>query len=185
MKKTIAVQNPFALIFKVVLLSFIAIFVQGSVAPLFLSAQFSPNLMVILIVFLAFHFRGVSALISVFLLGLQFDLFTGTLLGPWAGAFSAVFLIIHLLTPRLFVESQLVVATTAAVASAASSIVYLMISRCAPTVKIPNVEWSALAYSFSIEAIVSGICAPLMFSIIMYVLGGGRLRSKSNGWATV
>jgi rod shape-determining protein MreD len=185
MKNAIAIQNPVALILKVMLLSFAAIFIQGSVAPLLLPAHLSPNLMVILIVFIAFHFRGISALISVFLLGLQFDLFTGTLLGPWAGSFSAVFLIIHLLTPRLFVDSQIVVATTTAVASAASSIVYLMISRCAPTVKIPNVHWSTLAYSFSVEAIIAGFCAPVMFSLILFVLGGSKSRGKSHGWATV
>jgi cell shape-determining protein MreD len=182
-KSMIVVQNPAVLALKIIALSFLAVFLQGSVAPLVLPAQCCPNLMIILIVFIAFFFRGISALLSVFFLGLQFDLFTGTLLGPWAGAFSAVFLIIHILTPRLYVDSKMVVAITSAVASAASSIVYLMISRCAPTVKIPNVDWSTLAYTFSIEAIISGMCAPLMFSLILIFLGGRKQRSKSLGWA--
>ena len=61
-----------------------------------------PNFILIMVICLGFNLVTPGAATLAFSLGLVFDLYSGVLLGPWAGTFVLVYVILSLLSQRLY-----------------------------------------------------------------------------------
>ena len=89
------------------LVSLVLMLLQATLLKAFLPASLVPNLVTSIVVFLAFYEVTPAGAMFAFLVGLELDLFSGILLGPWAGAYTVVFILVSLLSQRIFVESSL------------------------------------------------------------------------------
>lgn len=146
-----------ALIF---LFALCAILIQGTVLRTFFPTAYLPNLLVGVLVFLAFTEVSTGGVFLAFLLGFLLDLFSSQLLGPWAGSYVVVFAFFSLFSQRVYVGSFLVVLVTGIFASILTSVVYIFMT--APYVSASS---SSIRMILS-EAALSGLLAPVIFSIL-------------------
>lgn len=154
------------------LLGLVSVLVQGTLLKALFPAMVVPGLALVLVVFLAFHQTSIFGAFLAFLLGLELDLCSGLLLGPWSGAFVATYGIVALLSPRIFVESPAAVMVTVFVSSIISNLAYLLI--------VTQVRHSGLLLSWRVvsEAIFTAIvCVPLFaFFRWCFASSGGTSR---------
>lgn len=105
----------------------LSILIQGTIIRGLLPEAVVPNLLLILVVFLAFYETSVLGAALVFLLGIEYDMCSALMIGPWSGAFVLVFGVVALLSQRIFVESPVAVMVTVFLASLLSNFVFLLI----------------------------------------------------------
>lgn len=138
------------------------------------SIDISPNLLIILVVFLAFHEFTVLGAFLAFLLGLEYDLGTSTgVLGPWAASFIAVFVLIGVLSQRIFSESAFSVAIASALGAGLSALAYHLVHFKVST-QLPSSPKTIL-----LEALFTALLAPFLFSRVKGMMG---LRRRSRHW---
>ena len=101
----------------ILLLGLIALLIPGTIFKTLLPQFIAPNLLVILLVYLAFYEGNALGAVVAFCLGLQLDLCSGLLIGPWGGGYVAVFCFLVLCSQRIFIESPLVVSIACGCAS--------------------------------------------------------------------
>lgn len=148
----------------VLLIGFIAIFVQGTVLRPFIHASMIPNFALVAVVFLGLHEVTVLGAVLAFLLGVELDLFSGIFLGPWAGSFTLVFGLLALVAQRVFLESALTIFVSVLVSSIVSNLVYLVL-----ILQFRPVSGELLTISF-VEALVTAIVAPVFFRVLSWLL---------------
>lgn len=116
-----------------------------------------PQGLISCVTFLTFFERGIGGVCGAFALGLLLDLTSATLVGPWAGAFVCVFVVVSLLSQRLFVESMLVAIITTALCTLLAGAVYLLLAF----------EYQALSFTdLSVlggQAVASALFTPVVF----------------------
>jgi rod shape-determining protein MreD len=142
------------------LLGVLSLLIQGVLLHLGLPEYLVPQLVVLLVVFLAFYEASVAGSFLAFVLGLLLDLSSAEALGPWAGACVTVFGIFALLSQRLFIDSPLVAMVVSALAVMSVECLFLMIG-----VNSPEFSWF-LARSVFWHSVVSALCAPVLFSLL-------------------
>ena len=149
----------------VLLLGLIIIWLQGAVLrPLVSDNGVVPNLMLMLVVYLAFYEVTPYGALLAFLLGFEFDLFSGVRLGPWAGSFVLVFGVLACFAQRMFVESALATALAVLLSSFAASLVYLL---CTYELHPPSAGRMAIVV---MEAFLSAVIAPFAFRLLRVIL---------------
>lgn len=84
-----------------------AILVQTAVAPLLLSANLAPGLLLILVIHLGLHQQGFGGGLTAYTLGLLLDSFAGNCLGLYGLIFLTLYLILRGLAEHLNTESPL------------------------------------------------------------------------------
>ena len=144
------------------LFGFLALFIQGSVLKsLGPESMIVPNLILILVIFLAFYEVSVAGVFTAFLLGLQMDLGTGILLGPWAASFVAAYGFVSSVSQRVFVESPVAVA---AVTFCSSLLVSFAV--VAFVFQFRPAALDAFSYSLTmlLEGLLTAVIAPFLFS---------------------
>ncbi|RMG43370.1 MAG: rod shape-determining protein MreD [Candidatus Dadabacteria bacterium] len=161
---------------RVILLGLAAIFVQATLFKALLPAFPAPNLALLLVIYLAFKSSDVLGAFLAFLLGLEVDLYSGVLLGPWAGSFVTVYSIYALVARRLFVESYITSTLAAVVATCLATLVYfLLIWSFLPLPE--NILWKLTQ-----EAIVTGVFAAPFMVFFDRLLRAGREERKTASW---
>ena len=139
---------------------------QGVVLQGFLPAYIIPNLLLILVVFLGFSEVSVLGAILAFLVGFLFDLFSATLLGPWAGSFSLVYVLFALFAQRLFTRSSATIMLSVFIANAISTASYFgLLYQFQPI-------HSQLFSVSLVESLSSALVAPFVFRILQRGLLG-------------
>ena len=144
----------------VLLLGLLAIFVQSTLLKAILPQMVIPNFLLILLVFLAFYETSLAGVITAFLLGLEFDLHGGILLGPWAGSFVAVYCALASLSQRIFVDSALAAFTVVLFSSFLSSFIFVVLVFEFQPVQL------GLMYTAFIEALLNGFLAPPLMALL-------------------
>jgi len=91
------------LLFCIIILS---IAVQASLIPVFIRPSFKPDLLLVIMVFIALRGSFESGAPLAWILGLLDDVFSGLFLGLNAAAFLISFLIIKSISDRLYAESS-------------------------------------------------------------------------------
>ena len=138
----------------------IAVFIQGALLHCGLKAYLMPQLVILLVVYLAFHEVNAVVTFVVFGLGLLLDFSSAILVGPWAGALVAIYGVLAVLSQRLFVESSFVACITAFFAALAADVLYLGLAY----------QYQPDGASYPVEAIgqafVTGLLAPLALGIL-------------------
>ena len=87
------------------LLGIVCCALQGSLLHIGLPVSLVPQLVVVLVVSLAFSEVSVFGCVMTFVLGLLMDFSSAMLVGPWAGALVVVYGVLAVLSHRLFIES--------------------------------------------------------------------------------
>ena len=156
-----ALLKKIALIFAATLGS---IFFQASVLHYLSPALIIPNFVFLIAVALSLYEVTPLGAVLVFLVGLLFDLCTGVLVGPSAGAFVFIFGILAVLSSRMFVDSWFPLMVTVFVASLVSNLVYgLLVYQFAPVI---SRSFSAVF----VEALFSSLLAPAVIPLIRGII---------------
>ena len=82
----------------------LAMVLQTTMFPVLVPVGLTPNLLLVLVVYLAVHQYGAWGALGAFVLGYFLDTFSGTLLGVHAFAFTAVYLGVHHVARVLWTE---------------------------------------------------------------------------------
>jgi rod shape-determining protein MreD len=149
-------------------LGFLCVVVQGVLLHSGVASFLVPQCTVLAVVFLAFYEVSVVGAVVAFVIGFLMDLASAEVIGPWAGACVAVYGCFSLLSQRLFIDAGPAAIIIAFVASAMAELLYLSIE---PTP--PEVTW-ALVGGIAARAVVTGCCAPLLFSTLIRRVGKGQ-----------
>ena len=141
----------------------VAILLQAALAQAGLPGYLLPQLALLVVVQAAFLEHGVQGVAASFLIGLALDFSSALLVGPWAGAFVAVYAGLTIVSRGLFVDSALVTVLAAFLSSVAAGVFFSVLS--------PNSDLSALGHILHIisQAAVTAACAPLFLPCIAYV----------------
>lgn len=150
------------------ILGMLGILVQGT----FLKYGFSPNWIVpnfllIFVVYLSFYEATPFGAVLSFLLGIEFDLASGELLGPHAASMAVVFGFLSSVTQRIFVDSVLAVFLAVFLSSMFAHLIYVILLFEFK----PSQSLLSLLVEFSLpEALLTALVAPVMFSILRRLL---------------
>jgi rod shape-determining protein MreD len=156
-------------IFFVLIFGMLAVYLQGSVLRIFLPEFLVPDLMLSLVVFLAFYENSAFGAFLAFILGLQFDLYAGQqlLVGPTAGALVAVFGMLSSLSQRIFVESVFAIFIVSIVSAVMKNII-----QCALLY-----EFNSIAIKYFSLSILGSFVTACVTPMLFYMLLGLRKRS--------
>lgn len=149
----------------VLVLGFIAVFVQGTLLRGSFPSMVVPDLVCILVVFLSFYEPGLLGAFLAFLVGLQFDLASGVLLGPRAGSSVAVFGFLSSLSQRIFVESGTAMMFAVFISTIVNFAVYMIL-----VVEFRHTQEVVVSDFFRLsvlgEATLSALITPLIFLVL-------------------
>jgi rod shape-determining protein MreD len=142
----------------------VALFIQGALLHCGLRPYLMPQLVTLLVVYLAFHEVSTVVTFVVFGLGLLLDFSSAILVGPWAGGLVAIYGVLAVLSQRLFVESSFVVSITAFFAAIAADVLYLGLAY----------QYQPDGSSYPVDAIgqafVTALIAPVVFGVLSRIL---------------
>ena len=145
----------------ILLLGLVAVWIQGTVLRSFFSPQgVVPNLLLILVVFLGFYEVSVFGAILAFAIGLEFDLFSGVRLGPWAGTLVFLYGSLACFAQRIFVDSSLSSMVAVFFSSIVGSGMYLLFMYGSHP-SAGDMIWTLL-----LEALFTAVCAPFIFAFL-------------------
>lgn len=155
-----------------------AMLVPGTLLKSLAPGAAAPNLIVILMVFLSFYDGRPTDALLAFLLGLMLDLGSLNLLGPWAGAYVAVFGVLVLFSRRIFIESPLVVFLTVFFAAVCCDFAQLGVLSLA----YDGRAFTPAALSLAVwEGLLSGALAPFLFPLLRRWIGGAARDGEIGG----
>lgn len=146
--------------FRILLTGFVALLLQSGLVQLGLPEFILPQLMLLVVIGAAFSGSSVPGVVAAFLLGLLLDLSSAVLVGPWAGAFVTVYAGLALISQRLFIESGLVAAVVAFVASIAAGTFFALLSP-----QSDLAMWRHIAQIMG-QAAVTAVLAPWVVAIV-------------------
>jgi rod shape-determining protein MreD len=138
-------------------------------------SHFCPNLVLIVVVYLALYEGHPSAPFLAFFLGLVIDCSTGVVLGPWAGASVAVYLLLSSVSQGIFLDNFLSIAILAFVTSIVGVFAYAALNYKAITVN------GVFLLGMFGESFTNALFAPLIFSLMERVerrLGLRRVQTR-------
>lgn len=104
-----------------------AVLLEASVLPLHFATPFKPDLLLIIVVYLALRGTFQTGTPVAWLLGLLKDVFSGIFLGLNAFTFLVIFLVIKNVADRLYAESSFLFVVTVGVASLAAPTINLLL----------------------------------------------------------
>lgn len=143
-----------------ILVAFVLVTIQGLLPHFGVADWAIPQGLVSCVIFLAFFECSIGGAIGSFALGLLLDLTSATILGPWAGAFVCVFVVVALLSQRLFVESIVVAMVATALCAILAGSLYLLLAFEYQVLSTTDV--SVLAG----QAIASALFTPVVFKVL-------------------
>lgn len=133
----------------------ITLILQFGILPLLIPDGYIPNIMALLVLYLAFYFTSPLGVWYSFLLGLIFDLSSSSLLGPSAAGFVVAYAIIAILSKRLFLGSFVSSIIFGGFTSAVVFTVrYLLLSQL-----VASPYWLPMIQ----ESLTSALFAPILF----------------------
>lgn len=149
----------------VVVAALLAMVAQATVLPALLPRPLVPNLVLVLVVWLALHQRGAGGAIGAFLLGWFLDTFSGTLLGVQAFAMSATYLAVWVVGRTLWTEqgvsAMAMVFAAAGVHVAAALTITWLVEAGGPV-------WHHAWRWGLVEAALAAAAAPLVFGFLAW-----------------
>ena len=134
---------------------------QGLLFHLRLPSWLMPQGLLVCVVFLGFYECSIAGAVCAFLLGLMLDMSSGIVLGPWAGAYTALYLALTFLSQRLFVESIMVAMSTAALSNVFAGGLFLVLAF----------ENQVLSFDDVLTLLGQGIASAFVVPLVFAVLG--------------
>lgn len=166
------------LILSIIFFSFFGLILQGVVLHSLLPVYLIPNFLLIAVVFLGFYEVSVLGVVLAFLCGLIFDLFSGTLIGPWSGSFVFVYALLALFAQRLFTRSRSTVMLSVFLANVIATALYFALLY-----QFQSIEGRLFSISL-IESLSSALFAPLVFALLNRIAVGVSPKRSSRSSIT-
>ena len=145
------------------LLTVTALVLQTAVLPRVAIGRVSPDLLLIICVYLGLHRHSVGGALGAFTLGYLQDTFSGTVAGLNAFGMCLVFTTVYLTSRRLWVDntvSKLVVVFLASVLKTAAVLVLIAIFLATEW------NWRALLGYLLGDAVLTAACSPAVFALL-------------------
>ena len=154
------------------LLGFVLILLQGLLRQLLphALAAYVPNLVLLVVLYLALFEIGVAGALTSFFLGLLLDVSSGLLLGPWAGACIFLFAGVSSVAKRIYADSTLVVMLAGATGSLLASCLYWILLSYVPGPMQLRSLWDGAVTNLLVQVVVAGMFAPSIFSFVKRML---------------
>lgn len=140
-----------------------ALLLQTTVLPLAALGRATPDLLLIICVYLGLHQHSVAGAFGAFLLGYLQDTCSGSVVGLNAFAMCLVFSLVYLTSRRLWVDnavSKVVLVFLASVLKTA--VVLLLIAYFLPAATV----WRTVASYLLLEAALAAVLSPAMFTVL-------------------
>ena len=147
-----------------IFIGLIALLIQSSALKFLLPDHTVPNFCLVFVVFLAFNEVSITGAVLVFLLGLIFDLSSGVLLGPWAGAFAGTYTILCLISRRVFLDSIPAAFLIILIGSYLSNLLYISLAF---QFRVPQSDWVSNLIESSITAAIGPIVLGVFYSLLV------------------
>lgn len=144
-------------------IAMVALLLQTTLLPLAAIGRATPDLLLIMCVYLGLHQHSVGGAVGAFFLGYLQDAFSGSVAGLNAFGMCLVFTLVYLTSRRLWVDnaiSKVVVVFLASVLK--TTAVFALV---AAFMSIDGLWHTMLSYLF-IEAILAAILSPAVFAIL-------------------
>ena len=150
-----------ALLFAV--LAMTALLVQTTVLPVASVGRSTPDLLLIMCVYLGLHQHSVGGAVGAFLLGYLQDAFSGSVVGLNAFGMCLVFTVVYLTSRRLWVDNTISKFVVVFLASLLKTMAILVLA--ALFMSVQGLGHTVLRYLF-IEAILAAILSPAVFAVL-------------------
>lgn len=148
------------------LVTFLALLVQTTILPLAAIGNATPDLLLIICVYLGLHLHTAAGAIGAFALGYLQDFFSGGTVGLNAFSMCLVFTIIYLTSQRLWVDN---VVSKVVVVFLASVVKTSVILGLVALVSVSTLRRSVLGYLIP-EAVLAAIFSPAVFAVLSRTL---------------
>lgn len=155
------------------LLGLAGIIIEAALAPALLPLQLTPELLLILVIYLGLYRQGFCGGLAAYTLGLMQDSFAGSCLGLYGLIFLTLYLILRGLAERLNTESPallLFMVLCGTLLQAALLIFLLGFLTDAGTV------WRNILSSLPLQALLNVVCAWLLLTILQLLRRHRSLR---------
>lgn len=143
-----------------------ALLIEGMLSRWVVPESFAPKLSVLIVVYLGCYSISTLTALFVFSLGLIVDFTSVLLIGPWAGAFAALYGLLTLISHRLFMESKLVSVVVGFVGVIITDLFYQLL-----VLGFRPVESRTILLAFT-QALITAAIAPLVFWLLRGTEGG-------------
>ncbi len=140
-----------------------ALLLQTTVLPLVAVGRATPDLLLIICVYLGLHQHSVAGAVIAFVLGYLQDAFSGSIVGLNAFGMSLVFTVVYLTSRRLWVDnaiSKIVVVFLASVLKTCAILALIALFLSAGNL------WATVVNYLFIEAALAAILSPAVFAVL-------------------
>jgi len=140
-----------------------ALLLQTTVLPFAALGRATPDLLLIICVYLGLHQHSVAGAVGAFLLGYLQDAFSGSVVGLNAFAMCLVFTLVYLTSRHLWVDNAISKVVLVFLASVLKTTVVLLLITfflSAATV------WQTVANYLLLEAALAAVLSPAMFTVL-------------------
>jgi len=137
----------------------------------------TPDLILVLCVYLGLHYHSAAGALGAFLLGYLLDTFAGTTPGLYCLAMTLAFGVVYLVSKRLWMENPVSNIAAVVLGSAVKIATVLLFFA---VVAGAGVDWLRLARVLGVEAVLSAAFTPVVFAALRSSLGAPRA-SRSDG----
>jgi len=152
---------------KTVLLFFVAfmcgIFIQATLLHSVLPDIVSPDLLIILTVFLGLRARNAMGAFGAFIIGLGADFASAKFLGPFAAGSVVAFAATVFVANHFFSEKWFTVSITALLASAAKNLTQALVLLAFTEINL--FQWQYLSTAL-LECFLTAVCAPVVVKVL-------------------
>ena len=142
-----------------------ALLLQTTILPLASIGRATPDLLLIMCVYLGLHQHTVGGAVGAFFLGYLQDTFSGSVVGLNAFGMSLVFAIVYLTSRRLWVDNAISKVVVVFLASVLKTLAILVL--VAVFLSVEGLSNSVLRYLF-IEAMLAAILSPAVFALLAH-----------------
>lgn len=142
-----------------------ALLLQTTVLPLASIGRATPDLLLIMCVYLGLHQHTVGGAVGAFFLGYLQDTFSGSVLGLNAFGMCLVFTVVYITSRRLWVDNAISKVVVVFLASVLKTLAVLAL--VAVFMSVEGLSHTVLRYLF-IEAVLAAILSPAIFAVLAH-----------------
>jgi rod shape-determining protein MreD len=144
-----------------------AVLLQTSVLPDYLLSFYKPDLLLVLMVFLTLRAPTATSLPAAYSLGLLKDCLSGLYLGLNAFSFLIVYLVLKMLSDRLYVQNSILMVLTVSVSTVATMLInVLLLSIFSESAGLISSLMTALIPHLLMNAFVASLVAAFPMSSV-------------------
>jgi len=143
----------------------IALLLQTTVLPLAAVGRATPDLLLIICVYLGLHQHSVAGALGAFVLGYLQDTFSGSTIGLNAFGMCLVFTVVYLTSRRLWVDNAISKIVVVFMASVLKTMAILALVAVFMSV---DGLWQTILGYLVIEALLAAVLSPAVFALLAH-----------------